>query len=493
MRSIRMPPTNNRVSNRTNNLPRPKLFTEMGNTGLKTQSGWIFEEFLRVLRGSQGRKTFQEMADNDPTIGSILFAIQMMFRRMEWKIESSDSEMQEDETQQEIIQFVKSVLFQDMEQTWDETLTEILSMLVYGWSYHEIVLKRRMGKHSNPFLQSRFDDGKIGFKILSPRSQHSLYTWEIDERGGGILKGMWQQSELGSLQTTFIPIEKSLLFRPSTTRNNPEGRSVLRNAYVPWYYKKNIQNIEAIGIERDLNGLPVVLIPSEILGSDETEDTSLVQEYNKLVKHVRLNSEGGIVLPSDLWKDDDGKLSNQRKVELKLLSTEGRRAIDTKKIKDGYDRQILMSVLADFIMLGTQEVGSRSLGESKIDLFLNALYGWAESIVNVFNNKAIPLLMSLNGIDQELWPKLNYGTLEPEDLGELGQFIKDASAAGMELFPDVNLNNHLRERAGLPQMDEDLAEMSTPEAMREEEELNRQMQQERMEALRNQPQEGLEE
>ena len=42
----------------------------------------------------------------------------------------------------------------------------------------------------------------------------------------------------------------------SARGDNPEGRSILRNAYFSWYFEKKIAEIEGIGIARDLAGLP---------------------------------------------------------------------------------------------------------------------------------------------------------------------------------------------------------------------------------------------
>ena len=40
--------------------------------------------------------------------------------------------------------FVESCM-EDIQSTWVDTISEILSFLTYGWSFHEIVYKRRMG------------------------------------------------------------------------------------------------------------------------------------------------------------------------------------------------------------------------------------------------------------------------------------------------------------------------------------------------------------
>ena len=109
-------------------------------------SGHIFyEEFLTELRGIKGVQAYTEMADNDATIGAILYAIEMLMRQCEFHVEPAGKS----EKDKEAAEFVESCM-NDMERTWTDTLSEILSFLTYGWSYHEIVYKRRVGRTNSP-------------------------------------------------------------------------------------------------------------------------------------------------------------------------------------------------------------------------------------------------------------------------------------------------------------------------------------------------------
>ena len=54
---------------------------EIGRIGQKRFGGTFYEEFLRDLRGKKGIETYREMAENDDTIGAILFAIEMLIRQ----------------------------------------------------------------------------------------------------------------------------------------------------------------------------------------------------------------------------------------------------------------------------------------------------------------------------------------------------------------------------------------------------------------------------
>lgn len=48
---------------------------EIGRIGQKRYNGVFYEEFLRELQGIRGVEVYREMANNDDTVGAILFAI----------------------------------------------------------------------------------------------------------------------------------------------------------------------------------------------------------------------------------------------------------------------------------------------------------------------------------------------------------------------------------------------------------------------------------
>ena len=55
---------------------------EIGRIGQKRWNGVLYEEFLRDLQGIRGVEVYREMANNDDTIGAILFAIKMLIRHI---------------------------------------------------------------------------------------------------------------------------------------------------------------------------------------------------------------------------------------------------------------------------------------------------------------------------------------------------------------------------------------------------------------------------
>jgi len=415
---------------------RPDL-TEIGGTGLRRTGGTVYEEFLVSLRGRRGAKVYREMSENDPVIGSILYAIEKIILRLEWTV-SPASEKDED---RETAEFIEQCLY-DMSDSWDSTLSQILSMLVYGYAFHEIVYKIRDGAgNEDPSRRSAFSDGKIGWRKWPIRAQETHNNWMFDEFGG--IQGFEQVDPYGA-GLHRIPIDKGLLFRTSSAKNNPEGKSLLRTAYRPWYFKRRIEEMEAIGIERDLAGLPIAYMPPEYLSSTASVDQQAVRDsIVSIVQNVKRNEQEGIVFP--LVFDDRGN----KMFSLELLNSGGSRQFDTDKVISRYDQRIAMSVLSDFILLGHDRVGSFSLGNSKIDLWTMAVEAICKSIAEVINYHAIPRLLKMNGMKIGTVPELTYSSVSHVDLAEISDFVAKLTTAGV-ITPDEDMEEYLRGLAGLP-------------------------------------------
>lgn len=410
-------------------MPNPDL-TELGTTGLNQTSGTVTEEFLRELQGQKGIRLYTEMRDNDPLVGAILYSIEQIVKRLEWRVNGGDDRAE----------FVQSCL-DDMSDSWDATLSSILGMLPYGWSFHEIVYKRRSGDTDDPAGKSKHSDGRIGWRKWPVRGQDTLARWVFDSDGG--IQGMEQYVDGG---TVTIPIEKSLLFRTTTVKGNPEGRSLLRNAVRPWMFKRRIEEFEAIGVERDLAGLPVAWLPPEYMSSTATTDQRAVfRAVQDIVSNIKRNEQEGVVFP--MLFDESG----HKMMDLTLLSSGGSRQFDTNEIITRYDSRIAMTVLADFLMLGHDRVGSFSLGAAKIDLWTMAVESIAQTIAEVVNSHAIPRLLKLNGLSTDDPPMLGFSDVAQVDLGDMADFIQRMTIAGV-LTPDTELESWLRDVANLPEL-----------------------------------------
>lgn len=418
-------------------------YAEIGTSGLYVSGGRVIDELHRRLRGDRAAKIFREMADNDPIIGALLFAIDMMLREVTWHTEPAEDAS--DETQAQLWADFVDECINDMSMTWPQTVSSVVTFLPFGWSFLEMVYKIRGGRSDDPVRNSAFNDGKIGWRKWALRTQETLYKWDFDDSGG--IQGL-VQLDPNKGGTVTIPIEKALLFRTTVARQNPEGRSILRNAYRPWYFKKRIEEIEAVGIERDLVGIPIAKIPSEFLQDDATDKMKAVlAAIKKTVTNLRRDSQEGIVFPREIDEDTKAEMFT-----LELLTTGGSRQFDTSTIIERYDTRILMTVLADFVMVGHQRVGARAVADPKMAAFSTSLSAYLDEIAGVINNYAIPRLMRLNGVeDDSLWPQFVHDDIKQVDLDSMAAYITAYATMGGILDPA--LDAAIRAVPGWPEPD----------------------------------------
>lgn len=416
----------------------PKPMVEYGATGLRQFSGYVREEFLKDLTGWRGQRMFREMRDNDPVIGGMFFAVERLLMGVDFTIEPASQDLAD----QEAADFVNSAIG-DTEQSWPELVSEILTFLQYGYSVHEICYKRRKGKTSDPLTNSKYDDGMIGWRKFASRAQESLLHWNFNEAGDPV--AMVQLLPTGG-PLLEVPLAKCLHFKTRLLKNNPEGVSLLRNAYIPYYRKKRIEEIEAIGIERDLCGLPIAWVPPRLLDANaQASDKAQLEAIKKMVRDTVRNEQEGFVFPL-AWD----KETRQKLYDITLLSTGGKRQIDTSTIVDRYDHRILATWLADFIVLGTgasQGRGSFAQSKNKTDMFSLAASSFLDLIVNEFNTKAIPNLLSLNQIEGAC--QMRHGDISQGDIADFGAAVSQLTSVG-QITPDSRTEGVVREKLGLP-------------------------------------------
>lgn len=418
---------------------RKAIIAEVGVTGLPITGGFIWNEFLAKLQGQGGSRIYREMSDNDPVIGAILYAIGMLVRSVDFKIQPADDSS-------EAIQWadrVQGALFDDMEHTWPEFMSEVMSMLPFGYAIHEVVWKLCRGDNDDEALQSAYSDGLLMPRKLAPRAQETIWRWIDNEKGDVI--GVEQMDPTKGVNF-LIPLDRCLLFRTASLKNNPEGRSILRPAYIPYLRKKVIEDAEGRAALRSA-GVVVLEVPEPYF--DPTEDPLIQQmmvTYRAMVKALAADRQGGVLLPSTV--DEHGN----KAFDVRFVTAGTTQTMDMGNIIDRLDKRIAMTVLADFIMLGQNKSGggSYALSTDKTDLFARAIETFLGGIVAVVNRKLITKMWKLNQLDRKWMPKLAHGDVQVPDLASLGAFIQQVAGAGAELFPNEELTDALKRAAKMP-------------------------------------------
>ena len=429
----------------TKSLSKTESMNILGVAGQNVHNGnFRADEFLREIKGRDAVRKYREMRDNDSTIGAVMYAVEQILRDVDINVKAVD----DSEAAAKEKEFVESVL-DDMEHTLDDHIAEALSFLSYGFSWFEVVYKRREGASQNPKKKSKYNDGRMGIRKLACRSPWTIDRFDVDQKTGDIL-GIYQSTGFATGKN-YIPSRKSLYYRTTTINGDPSGRSILRNAYTSYQYLNNFQSIEAVAIERELAGIPVARIPAEYLSPDATTgQVSFRNELQSILRDVKFNEQGYIILPSDTYPDKDGAPTSERLVDVELMSSSGTRNIQIDPIIRRYQHDIARSVLSEFLMLGGGSNGSYALSKSKTDLFLRALESYITQVVDTLNKHLIEPLYELNGLDMKTMPKLVAGDVAPHDLRELSSYLRNLNGANIDLSDQEDIVNALLDNAELP-------------------------------------------
>ena len=409
-----------RPADNVTELPTVAPFAELGISGSAQVASHIYEDFLPQLRGRQALSVYREMGDNDATIGSILFALEMLMRGVDWTVKPASDDL----TDVAAAQFLEENVA-GLAHPFSDTIAQLTSAAQFGFSFHETVY-------------TRTDDGRVGWLKFGNRPQESLLRWVLDEYNEPA--GFVQNTDSDMVT---IPTAKGVLFRIDTS--TPSGRSLIRRAYRSWFFKKRDEEKLQIAIDRNLNGIPMALIPAEVLAAGEGD--ARYDMVKKIVTRTKRDEQSGIMFPSD--RDINGQLL----YEFTLLAPNGDPHLgETVGVIRMYAADIAGVILAQFINLGRDAVGSRALAEPQQDLFQIAIDAILDSMQDCLNRQAVTPLFALNpGLvpDGRPLPRLIHGDARDVDLNQTGDYLLKAAQAGFD-WPtdDESFRRQIMEQAG---------------------------------------------
>jgi hypothetical protein len=442
-------------------------FTALASPGYSRHGGAVTEEFQRELQDDGGLKIFTEMAVH-PIVSAVLFAIRMSLRRVRWWVPPVD----DTPDAKRKAEFVEECM-EDMSQSWNEVMAQAFGMLKYGYVPSELIYKKRLGmtppKYTPDPGRSRYDDGLIAWRrwqFINPLSLMSGNQWIFDENGR--IQGINQLAPPDYIKQP-IPIEKLLLFRTDVEWDNPEGVSLLRPMYTPWYYATNLEEIEAIGAERLGVGLPVMYLGDNVSKEGSGNDYANAQD---LVVNVRSDEQMGVVIP--YAKMGSGAREGEG-ILFELVSPPSRGFIDFSEAITRKEQRMAMTALAQFIFLGMGRVGTQALAGVSTDFFVEAVGAWADAVAEVINRFAIPRLMALNPFGLEELPQLVHSEIGVPKLNEIADYVNKLVGAQV-ILPYYELEKHLLELADLPEKPEGaVLERPQPQPKQEEPEAEEEM------------------
>ena len=244
-----------------------------------------------------------------------------------------------------------------------------------------------------------------------------------------------------------VPLDRCLHFRLEGKMGDPNGESLLRAAYEPWYGLKHADTWIGILIER-MGGVPVIQATDpniHLWDANNTDMVALRGYLEEAVTAFRLDEQMGAVIPSGF--------------KFELLTPE-------LKITDieNYIRlcswRILGSILAQFLELGQAPRGSYGKSESDKEFFLLAEEAILQHVIaETINQQEVPRLFGMNAgsFSLEKLPELVPSDLQVPTLADLAEPLSKLVAASV-LRAGPALEGHVREIGDLPEEEEEAGE-----------------------------------
>lgn len=401
-----------------------------------------------------GRQLLAEMylmANTDETVGSMMWCICSTLAQVTWKhvpqLDGLDND--KDPESLRLAAFADGLLV-DMRRSFAEHVDDAMTMVWAGFAPCEIILKQR--------TDGRFNDKLWGIDDISLRDPLSIWRWEYSEDRRTVI-GARQQTYQGGAS---LPMWKLCNYRTSSAADLPMGRPLLLNAHRAWRLKNRIQDSEAIGIERELCGLPIFRVPeSDIATANErdgdgafTADAAAAQkrisQAIQTVQNIRLNKTGGLVLPSDTFAADDPETKDRtRKYDFDIITSAGQRSIDARSAVRDYDRAIARVVMMQFLHLGDRSNGSFGLSDDQSSMAIRSLMALAQKVATEFTRKALTLVWQVNAFDKRYMPRLAASDINKDGLQAIGAFLTGMAKADWMLAEDADARGSVLKLAGI--------------------------------------------
>lgn len=390
-------------------------------TGTDIQAGRIYEEYLGTLRTSRvNYANYDKMRRSDPQIKRLLIAINTPILGAKYAYTPLDSQDKEQVKQAE---FKTSIINKFMKKSIHETLSEILTFLVFGHAEFEPVF-------------DTIDDKTFGKIITLNRLQYikqsTIFEWFIEQ--GEVKKIRQLVFSNGQSIDQTLDATELLIFTNQKEGDNFEGVSVLRPCYGPYIRKDLFYKIDMIGNEKMAIGTPVVFAPDNI-----RKDKKEMKELKGVLENFAAHESASMILPDGLKGDGFTIIKGEYNSEA------------VNKAINREDMAILASSLLSFLEIGTQRGGGNAQAETLYQMFIDSI----DHIANYICEKLdiiVHRVYVMNFGEPDAHLKMFASGLIKKNPKEIMDVLTGYAKVNM-LTPDENIEAKIRVENDLPPFD----------------------------------------
>lgn len=418
--------------------PKPKPTETVGVPGTVIIDGYIQQdEKNSKLVGQEKYRTYSNLLANVSIVGTGVRYFLNLVSKANWQVMPSDDSEQ-------ALEFANIVegMMTDMLTPWHRIIRRAAMYRFYGFSVQEWTAKK------NP-------DGTVSFLDIAPRPQLTIERWDTLEDGGVI--GVCQRS-LSTFEEIYIPRSKLVYMVDDALNDSPEGLGLFRHIVEPSDRLIRYQQLEGFGFETDLRGIPVGRAPYAELDQqvregtiDDAKRTEILKPLTTFIQNHIKHPQLGLLLDSLPYQNEDesARPSNLQQWDIDLLKggNTSQTPVDTTIQRLTHEIALVLGI--EGLLLGSNNVGSQSLGIDKSQNLALIVDNTLKEITETFNSDMIDPIWEMNGYPEEFKPSFKTDVTQFRDTQQITGSLRDLSLAGVIIDPDDPAINEIRQLLGL--------------------------------------------
>ena len=419
-----------------------------GRPGVAVFGGYVMEpEKDPGLIGTERYRTFSRIMANCAVAGAGVRYFLNLCAKAGWTFQPAEHARGE-----ELAERAEKALTEDPETSWSRIVKRAAMFRFAGFSIQEWVAKRA-------------DDGSITIADIAPRAQHTIERWDLDTYGKVL--GVGQRSPQDGREY-YIPRGKVVYLVDDVLHDSPQGFGLFRHITATARRLARYEQLEGVGYETDLRGVPVGYAPYAELERQVTEEglepdkaKAMVAPLEQFVsKHVKGNPELGLTLDSGVYSsvDDAERPSGAKRFGLELLQGDGHGLVEIDKAIERLKREIAMVLGTESLMLGDGDAGSHALSKDKTQQLSLVVDATLKELARAFMKDLLEPLWELNGWPREAMPKLVPETVAFRDVAQIAEALRNVAAAGVDMHVEDEAIAEFFGLLGLTPPDPDLRE-----------------------------------
>ncbi len=427
---------------------KPTPTKEVGSSGTVIYGGLIdHREKNAALTGDRRYATFQNLMVNTSVVAASARHFLNLIAKADWKVEPAD----DTDAAKQAAEFVEEVLDQ-MVTPWNRIVSRQATYKFHGFATQEWVAVKRK-------------DGRYGLHDIAMRPQPTIKKWDVDEFGNVL--GCVQENPT-TFKEKYLPRGKLLYTVDDTLSDSPDGLGLARQLIEPAERLEMLLKLERVGYENDLHGMPVARAPlnelRNLVKAGKMTPAKLaesIQFMKDFVQYHKQSPDRGILLDSATYRnvDEAQSPSSIRKWDVEMMRGDGAGTIHANihNAIERINREMARITGTEFMLLGS-DGGAYALSADKTSNF----YRLVDSALTELGQSAewdiLWPLWKLNGLDEDLMPKLKPEAIQFRDVENITRALKDMAQAGVTLDPRDPACEEVRDLLGLSKTPMELIE-----------------------------------